>query len=187
MYTPEKSPTPNAWAEREFAKIAAALNTGHQLTVLYKAPEKPRDGLLVFADGTSWNPGNGAGSYVYVSGAWVSTSFGYPVAGVGGAVTQTTSKATGVTLSKLCGQITTHNASLGSGDSVAFRVTNSTVAATDVILLSLASGGTAAAYDYGIDKVGSGYFDVYLFNYNGGGALSEALVLNFAVIKAVAS
>lgn len=103
--------------------------------------------------------------------------------GAGGAVTQATSKSTAVTINKTTGQITTHNASLGSGDSVVFRVNNSTVDAVDTILLSQVSGGTAGAYDYGVDKVGAGYFDVYLFNYNGGGSLGEVIVLNFAVIK----
>jgi hypothetical protein len=142
------------------------------------------------ADGTNdWNFYSVGTAPNHFKGATTfGTSFGYGTdSGVGSTVTQATSKATGVTIDKICGQITTHNASLGSGDSVAFRVTNSTVAATDVIMLSLASGGTAAAYDYGIDKVGSGYFDIYLFNYNGGGALAEALVINFVVIKSVAS
>lgn len=35
------------------------------------APAKPRAGLLVEADGTNWNPGSGAGLYVYRAGAWV--------------------------------------------------------------------------------------------------------------------
>lgn len=35
------------------------------------APSKPRDGLLVEADGTNWNPGSGAGLYIYRAGAWV--------------------------------------------------------------------------------------------------------------------
>lgn len=39
--------------------------------VSYVAPDKPREGMLRFADGTSWNPGSGRGLYQYVSGAWV--------------------------------------------------------------------------------------------------------------------
>lgn len=35
------------------------------------APSKPRAGLLVEADGTNWNPGSGAGLYIYRAGAWV--------------------------------------------------------------------------------------------------------------------
>ena len=34
-------------------------------------PSKPRDGMTVYADGTNWNPGSGAGMYFYASGAWV--------------------------------------------------------------------------------------------------------------------
>ena len=39
-------------------------------------------------------------------------------------VTQGTDKATGVTLDKVCGQVTTHNATLNAGVEVTFRVTN---------------------------------------------------------------
>jgi hypothetical protein len=38
---------------------------------LHVEPEKPIEGLYVKADGTNWNPGNGAGPYMRVSGAWV--------------------------------------------------------------------------------------------------------------------
>lgn len=41
------------------------------LQTLYAAPDRPREGMLVKADGTTWNPGSGAGVYAYVSGAWV--------------------------------------------------------------------------------------------------------------------
>lgn len=41
------------------------------LNVLYAAPARPRAGLMVEADGTSWNPGAGAGTYIYRAGAWV--------------------------------------------------------------------------------------------------------------------
>ena len=51
----------------------------------------------------------------------------------GGAVTQLTSKSTGVTLNKPCGAITLHNASLTGDAEVTFTVTNSEVAATDVV------------------------------------------------------
>lgn len=38
--------------------------------VLYAAPAKPRESDIVFADGTTWNPGAGRGLYQYVGGAW---------------------------------------------------------------------------------------------------------------------
>lgn len=33
-------------------------------------PTKLSEGLIAFADGTSWNPGSGAGIYAYYSGSW---------------------------------------------------------------------------------------------------------------------
>ena len=41
------------------------------LNVLNVEPDKPRAGMLVEADGTNWDPGSGAGTYIYRSGAWV--------------------------------------------------------------------------------------------------------------------
>jgi hypothetical protein len=43
-----------------------------QLNVLHVAPEKPRDGQVVCADGTDWQPlGAGGGFFGYFGGAWV--------------------------------------------------------------------------------------------------------------------
>lgn len=38
--------------------------------VEHAAPTKPREGMFVFADGTTWNPGSGRGLYQYTNGAW---------------------------------------------------------------------------------------------------------------------
>jgi hypothetical protein len=120
-----------------------------------------------------------------VTSSSATAGMGYAT-GAGGTVTQITSKATGVTLNKICGQITTHNAALGAGAEVSFTVSNSTVSATDVVVLNLASGNTADAYTTWVDAVGAGSFRVGLSNLTGG-SLSEALVLNFVVIKGVTS
>lgn len=42
-----------------------------QLRVLAKAPQRPRDGMLIEADGTNFDPGSGAGLYIRRAGAWV--------------------------------------------------------------------------------------------------------------------
>lgn len=59
---------------QELLKVAQALDTPDQFLALepqYAAPSiKLRDGIVVFADGVTWNPGSGAGVYVYKSGAW---------------------------------------------------------------------------------------------------------------------
>ncbi len=34
-------------------------------------PERVYDGLTLYADGTNWNPGDGAGLYIYHSGEWI--------------------------------------------------------------------------------------------------------------------
>lgn len=105
--------------------------------------------------------------------------------GAGGAVTQITSKATGVTLNKICGTITTHNASLAAGAEVSFTVTNSVVAAGDTIIANIASGATVNTYMISVTAVAAGSFRIGLTNV--GATLGEALVINFAVIRAVSA
>lgn len=57
----------------ELQRISAAISAlaeGH-IDVSYAAPSKPRKGDLRYADGTTWNPGSGAGIYRYTGSAWV--------------------------------------------------------------------------------------------------------------------
>ena len=106
--------------------------------------------------------------------------------GAGGAVTQATSKATAVTINKPTGQITLNNAALAANTAVAFTVNNTLVVATDTIIIHRVSGGAAGSYNIWVDSVSAGTFVVYVKNITGG-ALSEAPVLNFSIIKAVAA
>ena len=103
----------------------------------------------------------------------------------GGAVPQATDKSTGVTLNQAAGQITTSDASLAGGAEVSFTVTNDKVAATDVVAISLQSGASTGTYIVSISAVAAGSFNVTLSNV--GTTAGEALVLNYAVIKAAAS
>ena len=100
----------------------------------------------------------------------------------GGTVTQGTSKSTAVTLNTPCGVITTHNASLASNTSVGFTVNNSYIDADDTVNINLASGGTASSYVYVVDAVANGSFVIHIRNVTGG-ALGEALVFNYSIIK----
>jgi hypothetical protein len=106
--------------------------------------------------------------------------------GAGGAQTQGTSKSTTVTSNTICGAITMHAAELAAGATVGFQLTNSAIAATDVVVVSIKSGGTNSSYRTQVAAVGAGSCRIELTNITGG-ALSEAVVLNFAVIKAVAA
>ena len=103
--------------------------------------------------------------------------------GAGGTVTQLTSKATGVTLSKVTGQITTANDSLASATTTSFVLTNTTLAAGDLLVINHISGGTIGGYTFNA-SCGSGTATIYIRNVTNG-ALAEALVLGFAVIKGV--
>lgn len=64
----------SAWIVQELRKLQEADKAPVdfvQLRVLNVAPTKPRAGMLVEADGTNWNPGAGAGCYIYRASAWV--------------------------------------------------------------------------------------------------------------------
>ena len=41
------------------------------LNILAAEPVDKKNGMIVHADGTIWNPGSGAGFYGYAGGAWV--------------------------------------------------------------------------------------------------------------------
>lgn len=62
----------------EFRRISDAMGllaAGHS-PIVYVAPDKPREGDIRYADGTSWNPGSGQGIYAYIDGDWRLMSFG---------------------------------------------------------------------------------------------------------------
>ncbi len=111
---------------------------------------------------------------------YASDELGYSAAAQG-AVTQATSKSTGVTLNKSMGKITMNGAALGVGATALFTLTNSKISANDVVIVNLGSAGTSGAYWPYVANVGTGTAVIGLYN-NTAGSLSEAVVVNFAVI-----
>jgi len=111
---------------------------------------------------------------------YASDELGYTSAAQG-AVTQLTSKSTGVTLDKSMGRITMNNALLAGGASVTFTLTNSKIGANDVVTVSVSGGGTVGAYWPFVASQTTGSAVIGLYN-NTGGNLSEAVILNFCVI-----
>lgn len=108
---------------------------------------------------------------------------GYGV-GAGGSITQITSRATGVTLNKICGAITliaAVNAAVSLATAQTITVTNSTVAVTDTILINQKSG--ADKYIISVTNVAAGSFQITWFTT--GGTTNESPVFTFAVHKAV--
>jgi hypothetical protein len=116
--------------------------------------------------------------------AWSSTAtaFGY-IAGAGGAVTQTGSRTTGVTSNTPTGAITLFSAA-GSPTPATFTVTNSTIAATDVVILSVKSGA-ANNYSFNVSAVAAGSFNITFWAEDG--TATDAPVVNFVVLKGAAS
>lgn len=113
-----------------------------------------------------------------------SGGFGYPTgAGVGAAVTQLTSRTTGVTLNNLTGAITLFAAAPVVGTFVSFTVTNSTVAAVDVPHVSVKSGTNT--YIALVSAVAAGSFQITFESV--AGTASDSPVINFAVIKGAAN
>ena len=111
---------------------------------------------------------------------YASQEIGYSTAAQG-SVTQATSKSTGVTLNKSMGRITMNNASLAAGTSVTFTLTNSLISVNDVVVVSVSGGGTAGAYWPFVSTQAAGSAVIGLYN-NTGGALAEAVIINFAII-----
>lgn len=78
MYKPVRYIGPNdalkvaQWAEREHAGIEQGFTDLDLIRLVeqHRAPEKPREGDIRFADGTDWNPGAGKGIYAFYSAAW---------------------------------------------------------------------------------------------------------------------
>lgn len=106
--------------------------------------------------------------------------------GAGGAVTQATSASTGVTLNKVTGQITTVALTTAAAAEERFTVTNSTVAATDVVALSTTYNGNGTPMLSAVN-VTAGAFDVVVTNAHASAAFNAVMVINFAVVKGVAA
>jgi hypothetical protein len=111
---------------------------------------------------------------------YASQEIGYSTAAQG-SVTQATDKGTGVTLNKSAGQITMNGAALAGNTAVTFTLTNSLISAKDVIILNVGSVGTAGAYTTYVSSLAAGSAVLTLRNLTSG-SLSEAVVINYAII-----
>jgi hypothetical protein len=60
------------WMREELERLSKSLQETIALDLrpVYRPPDQPREGMIVYADGTSWNPGAGKGSYEYRGAAW---------------------------------------------------------------------------------------------------------------------
>jgi hypothetical protein len=143
---------------------------------------------LAIYDGSAWQSafklsGDTSTGAVLTSSA--TAGIGYAT-GAGSTVTQATSKSTGVTLNTPTGTITMNGAALNTVTTVGFTLTNSSIAATDLVIVNIKSGATASSYFVQVGAVAAGSCLIEVRNYTGG-SLSDTIVLSYAVIKGVAS
>jgi hypothetical protein len=115
---------------------------------------------------------------------YVSQEFGYTTAAQT-AVTQATSKSTGVTANTSAGRITMNNAALAGATAVSFILTNSSISTNDVMIVNVASnttGSAAGAYTTYVSYLAAGTALITLRNLTASTSYSEAVVINYAVI-----
>ena len=102
-----------------------------------------------------------------------------------GTVTQATDKSTAVTLNKPAGRITMNNASLTTATNATFTLNNSFISANDTVILTISGGQTTpGSYNVFANALAAGTVSITLRNISGG-TLSEAIVINFAIIHCV--
>lgn len=123
--------------------------------------------------------GQGARGSVRVTKVFDGVGIGY---GSGSAVTQASSRTTGVTINAYSGAITLVSAA-GSATPASFTVTNNKVSATDTIIVSQKSG--TDLYNLHVTAVGAGSFKITVFTT--GGTTTEQPVINFSIVRAAAS
>jgi hypothetical protein len=162
--TPSLGSATKMWANL-FLKSGAVINFNNgDYTVTHSSGQLAFSGTVLSANGVGYGP---AGS------------------GIGGTVTQATSKSTGVTLNTMSGEITLNGAALAASTTVAFTFTNSKIAATDQIILNHVAVGTFGSYTFNA-RPGSGAAGIDVRNVSLG-SLSEAIVIRFTIIKSVNS
>jgi hypothetical protein len=131
--------------------------------------------------------GVGIGGDLYVGGgvlvASSATGLGFLTGvGIGQSITQLISRTTGVTINAPSGSIILFSTTTSANGYTIFAVTNSKVAPTDVVVVSMKSNNIAnALYIPSVTAVGTGTFSISV--YTPSAVATDAPVINFTVIK----
>jgi hypothetical protein len=160
---------------------SSTINIGTTAVTINRA-----SGALTLAGITLTTPNIGAatGTSVVLTGAITSSGAGIGYAsGAGGTVTQSSSRTTGVTLSKLCGNITMFSSAVAAQGVSTFTLTNSFIAATDFIMIQHISSTNGGAWQFSV-VAAAGSAAITVRNVTTA-SITEATPLRFVVIKAV--
>jgi hypothetical protein len=103
--------------------------------------------------------------------------------GTGGTGTQLTSRNTGVTVNKPCGQVTLFSTTILAQATNTFTLTNSYVGANDFVLVNHISGQTPGSYTIAVNP-NAGSADITMRNVTTATLAAGAPILQFVVIKA---
>lgn len=124
----------------------------------------------------------------FIMGGDLSVAKGLKVSGVeglgynyGGAVTQATSRNTGVTLDTPSGTITLFSRAITAGTLNKFTLTNSCIAATDVVMVGVQEPGSGTFSAF-VNRTAAGACDIVVQNLTTVAA-AQAVLINFAIIK----
>ena len=142
---------------------------------------------VLASEATLVNPilGDATGTSLAVTGALTSSGGGIGYAtGAGGAVTQVTSRTTGVTLNAFTGQITLFSVIAAADSTVSFVLTNTLIAATDHVIVTHVSGGTMGLYNATATPA-AGSATIFIRNVTPTASVAQSPVLKFTVIKSV--
>ena len=155
----------------KFVFDASPTITGHPTIEGVTATGATGTGNIVFSTGPTFNGFGVIGT----------AGFGYSTGG-GGTATQTVSRTSGVSVSKTSGAITLVASTTTANQVSTFTVTNTLVAATDVVIVSMKSGN--GIYFPAVTATAAGSFAISVFTPTAVGS-AESPVINFAIIKAV--
>ena len=87
------------------------------------------------------------------------------------------------TLSKLSGVITTEASTLAAGSAVTYTITNTLVAATDIILLTRLGGTCDEGTEIMLATPGAGSFTILVENRHASAAFDGTFIIGFLVVK----
>ena len=167
------SPVSGAWFNGGYVSISAigVAEVGRRIDWHYASTDT--------TDFTSSTEIDSTGLLIHSQGLKVKGSGGLGYA-FGGVVTQLTSRDTGVTLNTPSGRITLASVAVTAGTRNKFTLTNSCIANTDVVVVSMQAPG-AGTFVVSVNRVAAGSCDILIQNLDT--ITAAAPSLNFAIIK----